>query len=72
MTTTKDGIMTALTSQPKYVYVIGILAIGVNVAILPLHTDTTATVYGVVCLAGFSVLYALRRRLRQQTVRQHS
>ena len=71
-TTKKDEIMTALTSLPKFVYVIWVLTIGVNVAIVPRLTDTTATVYGAICLAGFGVLYASGSGLRRRAARQHS
>ena len=64
--------MTALTSQPKWVHVIGVLAIAVNVAIVvPRLTDTTATVYGAISLAGFGVLYAWGRVQRRRAVRRH-
>ncbi len=70
-TTNKHEIMTALTSQPKWVHVIGVLAIAVNVAMIPLMTDTSATVYGAICLAGFGVLYAWGRVRRHREARRH-
>ncbi len=71
--TSKHEIMTALTSQPKWMHVILAIWVAVNVTIVvPRLTDTTATVYGAISLAGFGVLYAWGRVQRHREARRHS
>ena len=62
--TNNDDPVLTLARAPIYLYVAIIVVIGANLALMPLLTDATATVYGAICLVAIAVLYmiCLRRR----------
>ncbi len=63
----RDTIAAGFSAIPRSIYIVLALWIGVNVAVIPLLTDTTATIYGAIGLATFGVWY-LWVRVRRQAV----